>query len=414
MTIATTTYPLGLLVHNGFLYVTHFNVGGGSTANNNTITKINLSDNTETTWITADKGLVGPTCMVIHDGYMYVGNLGTTTQVGGFISKISLDNNNPTIDNAWCSIPGHQIFDMVKHNGYFYVSGNKFGRVNIETQIYNQISTNSANFLTLDGNFIYLAGGSTVFKYDLITEAFVSFTTGFTTKIIVYNNTLYITSPNANAVDEFNLTTSERTSWKSTGTFPVNIIIDNGYLYVGNHMGGSISRLVLPGTGGGGIPGGSMGGGGTTDHFFINDPFTISQTATMFSQSLAAPFTNQYDYILDININSVWDSMNNLFTERRFMTEFTHNDSNYDSVHLNVDRTSLASLLTTANVVSISSDNESIYLDHAGVYGTLDNQNGQLAGFRFLEIVATKIFGHAKTKIAIENSDDYYATHYPK
>jgi len=167
-----------------------------------------------------------------------------------------------------------------------------------------------------------------------------------------------------------------------------------------------------PGGGGGGIPGGGMGGGGTTDHFFINDPFTISQTATMFSQSLALPYTNQYDYILDININSVWDSMNNLFTERRFMTEFTHNDSNYDSVHLNVDRTSLASLLTTANVVSISSDNESIYLDHAGVYGTLDNQNGQLAGFRFLEIVATKIFGHAKTKIAIENSNEYYINDY--
>ena len=169
------------------------------------------------------------------------------------------------------------------------------------------------------------------------------------------------------------------------------------------------------GGGGGGIPGGGMGmggGGGSTDHFFINDPFTISQTASIFSQSLAVPFTNQYDYILDININGVWSSMNNLFAERRFMTEFTYNDSNYDSVHLNVDRTSLASLLTTASVVSISSDNESIYLDHAGVYGTLDNQTDQLAGFRFLEIVATKIFGHAKTKIAIENSNEYYINDY--
>lgn len=427
-TIATTTYPLGLLVHNGFLYVTHFNIGGSSGTNNNTITKINLSDNSETTWITSDNGLSAPTSLLIHDGFIYVANM-MNAQNSGFISKISLDNNNPTIDNQWFTLPNKPIFDILEHGGYFYVTGLEFGRINIATKSYELlVSTSSPYYMSLDGNYIYVASNSP-FKYNLTTGTHENFTTNTqTTKFFMYNNTLYGLNMASGGITQMNLLTNVHTTWKTTGTLPVNITITNNYFYVANHQGPTISRLVPPGGGGGGsdgpsgpsnpgssgggIPGGSMGGGGTTDHFFINDPFTISQTATMFSQSLAVPYTNQYDYILDININSVWASMNNLFTERRFMTEFTHNDSNYDFVHLNVDRTSLASLLTTANVVSISSDNESIFLDHAGVYGTLDNQNGQLAGFRFLEIVATKIFGHAKTKIAIENSNEYYINDY--
>jgi hypothetical protein len=150
-----------------------------------------------------------------------------------------------------------------------------------------------------------------------------------------------------------------------------------------------------------------------TDHFFIDDTFTISQTANIYSQNLPAPYTQDYDYILDININGQWDSMNNLFAERRFMTEGAagSNGSQYDTVHLNVDRTGLADLLATAGVVHITSDKQSVYSDHSAVYNTLETAP-QLAGFRFLEIVASKVFGHAKTKIAIENSVEYFDNDY--
>lgn len=150
-----------------------------------------------------------------------------------------------------------------------------------------------------------------------------------------------------------------------------------------------------------------------TDHFFINDSFTISQTANIYSNNLPSVNTAIYDYVLDVNISGVWSSMNDLFAERRFMTEPLGNDvvNLTDVVHLNVNRLKLANLLETAGSISISSYNTTIYADHVSVYNTLES-TPQLAGFRFLEIVATKIFGHAKTKIAVENSSEYYDNDY--
>ena len=149
-----------------------------------------------------------------------------------------------------------------------------------------------------------------------------------------------------------------------------------------------------------------------SDHFFVNESFTISQTANIYSNNLPYVNTDIYDYILDININGVWNSMNDLFEERRFMTETTYNDvANYDYVHLNVNREKLAGLLETSNTVLISSTQTSVITSHSSVYNTLSGSS-ELAGFRFLEMVATKVFGHAKTKIAIENADEYYVNDY--
>ena len=149
-----------------------------------------------------------------------------------------------------------------------------------------------------------------------------------------------------------------------------------------------------------------------SDHFFVNESFTISQTANIYSNNLPFVNTDIYDYILDININGVWDSMNNLFAERRFMTETTYNDANtYDYIHLNVNRENLASLLETSNTVLITSTQTSVYSSHSSVHATLSG-SPELSGFRFLEMVAIKVFGHAKTKIAIENADEYYVNDY--
>jgi hypothetical protein len=133
----------------------------------------------------------------------------------------------------------------------------------------------------------------------------------------------------------------------------------------------------------------------------------------MYGYDLPTSIVDEYDYILNININGYWTSMNNLFSERRFMTEGDPgiNSGNYDSVHLNINRESLADLLEHANTVDIKSYKSSIYTDYKDVYDTLAPEK-QLVGFRFLEIVASKIFGHAKIKIAIENSEEYYANDY--
>ena len=153
-----------------------------------------------------------------------------------------------------------------------------------------------------------------------------------------------------------------------------------------------------------------------SDHFFINDSFTISQTANIYSNNLPYVTLNTYDYILDIDINSVWDSMNDLFEDRRFMTEVNDvegasADILSNLVLLNVNRTKLSALLEHNNTVTITSNMTNVFSDHSYVYNTLDTTK-QLTGFRFLEIVATKVFGHAKTKIAIENSEEYYMNDY--
>ena len=152
----------------------------------------------------------------------------------------------------------------------------------------------------------------------------------------------------------------------------------------------------------------------TTDRFFINESFTISQTASLYASNLPLPTLDEYDYILDINVtDGSWSGMGDLFSEKRFMTETNGEDdfTNYNTVHLNVNRSRLADLLETAIGVSITS-NKTEVASRTAVYGTLDTSAKQLAGFRFLEIVATKVFGNAKTKIAIENNEDYYVNNY--
>ena len=233
------------------------------------------------------------------------------------------------------------------------------------------------------------------------------FTGGITSQQMFYSNNW-----NNTGAEPFD-TSNSVTVYSSLGAFTVLKSI-NAPTPTGPNNGGGGSGGGGGGSGGGGSSGSGGGSGsGSTDHFFVNDSFTISQTANIFSNNLPLPYTSDYDYILDININGVWESMNNLFEDRRFMTEPQHADSNvYDFVRLNVNRENLANLLSTSDVVSISSDKNTIIVDHTSVYGTLDARNTQLVGFRFLEIVATKVFGHAKTKIAIENSDEYYANDY--
>ena len=148
--------------------------------------------------------------------------------------------------------------------------------------------------------------------------------------------------------------------------------------------------------------------------FFINESFTVSQTANLYANDIPVVDDTVYDYILDINVNPgagvAWGTMNSLFANRTFVqTTGAQNDANENLVTLDLvaNTSAISDLLYSQNVVDISSTMSNVASNAA--YGTLEKQVNKLAGLRFLEIVATKVFGHAKARAAIANDTEYYA-----
>lgn len=406
------------LLHDGFMYISRA-VGEN---NCSAISKVNLTTLTVTSWLNSNTvygntsaipfGLNG---MVIYENYMYAVNTFNRT-----IVKISLGNSLQTVE-IWYTglatqneISGYTglvtPFDIKEYNGYFYVTEfDSIVQINIATKtvtkrwVYPQSS--KGYFMLLKDNYLYipLPESNTIYRLDVSTpnnelELFLeNFGTVSPQSICIINDNLFIVAQYGGGIFRVNLQTNKLAFWNS---LPCGqIVCDANYLYlIGN---GGFNRYTIPNI------------TANTDYFFIDDPFTISQTSNIFSQILQPPSTTDYDYILDINIKSHWDSMNDLFSERRFMTEANQGDNSemYNIIHLNVNREKVANLFESANSIIITSDKTAVTDDYQTVYNTLD-PDPQLIGFRFLEIVATKIFGHAKTKIAIENTNDYYTNDY--
>jgi hypothetical protein len=391
------------LLHDGYMYITNPDVNHDCS----TITKVNLTDLTITPWLNADiinditlipQGFSG---MVIYNNYMYVVNI-----FEGTITKIELSNpQNIIIWHTGLTYP----FDIKVYNGFFYVTQNdKVTKINAANKnvaqewIYPQPVIGYFMFINNNNLYIPACNPGIIYKIDLLNPAneLIVFLDDFgdinPQSIYITNDVLYAVAMYGNGIYRINIQTKSSTLWKSL--ICGQVVCDNEYMYfIGD---GSFSRVNLVSST---IP----------DSFFINEVFTISHTSNMHGYDLPTSIVDEYDYILNININGYWTSMNNLFSERRFMTEGDPgiNSGNYDSVHLNINRESLADLLEHANTVDIKSYKSSIYTDYKDVYDTLAPEK-QLVGFRFLEIVASKIFGHAKIKIAIENSEEYYANDY--
>jgi hypothetical protein len=145
-----------------------------------------------------------------------------------------------------------------------------------------------------------------------------------------------------------------------------------------------------------------------SDTFFVNSPFVVSQDTSLYANAVNAD-TQLYDYILDINIlatGSAWTTMNDMFVDRHFVQNATSGDGeNNVDVTLSANVEQLDALLSI-NSVAVSSDNTSVN-GLTAVYGTLAAGEHYL-GLSMLEIVATKIFGHAGARAAITNDTDYY------
>jgi hypothetical protein len=139
-----------------------------------------------------------------------------------------------------------------------------------------------------------------------------------------------------------------------------------------------------------------------SDSFFINEQIPVSQNASLYAQTLPSA-GNAYEYIMSVNIASAtWSSMNELFNDRVYVQNAS--DMNTANVALTANFTSLNSLLGSAHILMTS---EKADITTKTAYGTLLGTEQPL-GLRFLEIVATKVFGHAKARAAIANDSEFY------
>ena len=149
-----------------------------------------------------------------------------------------------------------------------------------------------------------------------------------------------------------------------------------------------------------------------SDVFFIQDPFTISKQAVLYAANLPDSNYTTYDYILDINVGATnLSSMNAIFNQKRFIADINiTNNLSGNTIDLTINASTVSTLLFSNSVVDIRSTKTAI--SGAGAYNTLTRSTNKLLGARFLEIVATKIFGHAKASTAIEHNETYYTTDY--
>ena len=109
-----------------------------------------------------------------------------------------------------------------------------------------------------------------------------------------------------------------------------------------------------------------------------------------------------YDYIIEVNATPNSNtSLNDIFNQR----DFVLNNNNY-VINLNINSSRLNELFYSSNTINISSNMNTVV--SSIVYNTLDKSNEKLLGLRFLEIIATKIFGHAKARAAIRNDSKFY------
>jgi hypothetical protein len=143
--------------------------------------------------------------------------------------------------------------------------------------------------------------------------------------------------------------------------------------------------------------------------FFVNAPFNISQNTQLYAQNLDVPTFSSYDYILNIDAGiAEWNTMNQLFSERSFeQVSPTQNTAGEDiyNINLALNMNGVTNLLHSRSAVEIYSQNSAV--SSSAAYTTL-SAGKSLLGLRFLEILATKIFGHSQARAAIANDSAFY------
>jgi hypothetical protein len=141
------------------------------------------------------------------------------------------------------------------------------------------------------------------------------------------------------------------------------------------------------------------------DLFFVNEAIVVDQNTAVYGEVPVVDET-AYDYILDIDIGS--NTLNDLFSTRVFLQnsaeQNTAGENTYD-VNLLINNDFVSAVLGGNNV-----DLSSQMTDVTGkaAYSTIDSSASQQLGLRLLEVMATKIFGHARARAAISNDTAFY------
>lgn len=139
-------------------------------------------------------------------------------------------------------------------------------------------------------------------------------------------------------------------------------------------------------------------------NFFIDHTILIEQNTQLSAENINVN-VNAYDYILDIDVASVSNTMNSLFTTRTYIENSLAPDL-YNSVLAPNNEVLTAVLHATS---------ASLYSELASVVGSSAAYNSipgglEKAGQRLLEVVATKIFGNPRTTAAITNDTIFTST----
>ena len=136
---------------------------------------------------------------------------------------------------------------------------------------------------------------------------------------------------------------------------------------------------------------------------FINAPLTVTQDSSIYANYIDEG--NNYDYIFSINVATLCNSnMSLLFNNASYMQSTTNAD--LVDINITLDHSNLfAGWSTNFN----NSDLTQITVGQSNIaFGTLQGNESQKLGDRFLEVVAHKLFGHGQARSAIKNDLEFY------
>jgi alpha-tubulin suppressor-like RCC1 family protein len=134
--------------------------------------------------------------------------------------------------------------------------------------------------------------------------------------------------------------------------------------------------------------------------FFINHPIILQKDTTLFVSNQLPYNIGNYDYVISINVGYEPNSLFDMKTYKQSSNISNTSGENLVDIELVVNKSFINDKLTSSFAQIYKGRTECI---ESGLVAT-----EQKFGLRLLEIMAIKIFGHAKARAAIENDSEFY------
>lgn len=247
-------YCIGSVVANvngiDYLFVTN---------NHGIISKLSLTSdksNDNLSWFNCGSDSYG---MVVYNGFLYIANNG-----GNRIIQVNL--SNPSIYNyTWAGSTQGVLYPvgLVLFNGYIYVSNNAGNQYVNKISLTNPGTNYVSNFITgvsqpsgiaMDSNnylYILSSSGGTIYKMNnaLLDNLYWSVSSSYNgnlSSLTFYGNYAYFANTANNKIARLNLNgTINNLNWAPTGLYPQCSAVYNGYLYVTNSGGSTLTQILI-------------------------------------------------------------------------------------------------------------------------------------------------------------------------